>query len=217
MLNPPKSQADPKLESRRSWRWLRLACSIAALLVLAFIGGFFWFAAQVPAVEASFNRTADGIVALTGGRERIADAVELLAAGRGKRLLISGVHPATRAEELSRLVPRYQAMFGCCIDLDRTAMNTIGNAVETRRWVRERGFGSLLVVTSAYHMQRAIAELAHQMPDVKLIPFPVVTEKQRTEPWWSSAHGARMLFFEYVKYLAAVVRMRVIPGYGEAG
>jgi len=40
---------------------------------------------------------ADGIVALTGGASRLADAVELLASGRGRRLLISGVAPTTNA------------------------------------------------------------------------------------------------------------------------
>jgi len=213
MLNAAPS--DPKLAQPRRRRWL--AYWTVALVMIAFIGGFFWYATQVPQVEPSFERSADAIVALTGGRERIGDAVELLAAGRGKRLLISGVNPTTRAEELSRFVPRYQAMFQCCIDLDRSATNTIGNAVETRRWVRERGFRSLVVVTSAYHMPRALAELAHQLPDVTLIPFPVVTDKQRTEPWWMNAQSIRALASEYVKYLAAVVRMRVLPGYGETG
>jgi uncharacterized SAM-binding protein YcdF (DUF218 family) len=210
----PHSGPKSARRSRRLWR--RILASLA-LLVAAFTGGFFWFALEVPQVEVSFDRSADGIVALTGGRDRIGDAVELLAAGRGKRLLISGVYPATRADELSRLMPRYGAMFTCCIDLDRTATNTVGNAIETRRWVRERGFRSLVVVTSAYHMPRALAELAHQLPDVELIAFPVVTEKQRTEPWWNTPQSARALALEYVKYVAALVRMRVIPGYGDPG
>jgi uncharacterized SAM-binding protein YcdF (DUF218 family) len=215
MLNAPHGPTNPKLalpHRRRAWR---MALASLSILGLAFIAGFFWYAAQVPTVEATFDRSADGIVALTGGRERIGDAVELLAAGRGKRLLITGVYPTTRAEELSRFVPRYQAMFTCCIDLDRSAMNTIGNAIETRRWARQRGFRSLLIVTSAYHMPRALAELAHQLPDVTLVPFPVVTEKQRTEPWWTNSQSAKTLAIEYVKYLAAMARMRVIPGYGE--
>ena len=39
--------------------------------------------------------TADGIVALTGGGERLDAAVALFESGVGKRLLISGVDPAT--------------------------------------------------------------------------------------------------------------------------
>jgi uncharacterized SAM-binding protein YcdF (DUF218 family) len=99
-------------------------------------------------------------------------------------------------------------LFDCCIDIDRSAINTIGNAVETRRWARERGFHSLIIVTSSYHMPRALAEISHQLPDATLLPFPVTTERQRAEPWWSNAGSARMLVSEYLKYLVAIVRMR---------
>jgi uncharacterized SAM-binding protein YcdF (DUF218 family) len=209
----PSVPSSISTKTPRRGRKRRLVTAALLAAVLALGGGFLWYAAQVPDTEASFIRSADGIVAFTGGPERINDAVELLAAGRGKRLLITGVNPTTRVEELSRLVPRYQAMFACCIDLDRSALNTIGNAVETRRWTRDRGFRSLVVVTSSYHMPRALAELSHQLPDVALIPYPVVTEKHRGETWWSSAPAARTLAFEYVKYLVAVARMRVAPGY----
>src|SRR5262249_3918288 len=156
---------------------------VLAIGVLALAIGFAWFLARVPTEEAAAHRPAQGTVVLTGGASRINDAVELLAAGRGQRLLITGVNPTTHSGELARLTPRYGKLFGCCIDLDHSAVNTIGNAVETRRWTRARGFHSLLVVTSAYHMPRAIAELAHELPDVTLIEFPVLTERQRAEPW----------------------------------
>ncbi len=173
--------------------------------------GFVWFVHRVPTDEAPTDRTAEGIVVLTGGALRINDAVELLAAGRGQRLLITGVNPTTHSRELARLTPRYRALFGCCIDLDHSAQNTIGNAVETRRWTRTRGFHSLLVVTSAYHMPRAIAELSHELPDVTLIEFPVLTDRQRAEPWWSNGATARLVISEYFKFIAAVVRMRILP------
>jgi uncharacterized SAM-binding protein YcdF (DUF218 family) len=82
--------------------------------------------------------------------------------------------------------------------------------VETRHWVKNRGFRSLIVVTSSYHMPRTMVELAWQMPDVELIPFPVISEKMRNEPWWTAA-SMRLLFFEYVKYLVAQVRTRLEP------
>ena len=103
------------------------------------------------------------------------------------------------------------ALFECCIDLDRSAMNTIGNAVETRRWARARGFHSLLVVTSAYHMPRAIAELEHELPDVTLIEFPVWTERQRQNPWWTDGATARLVISEYLKYVYTVMRIHVVP------
>ena len=125
----------------------------------------------MPTTEVALRRNADGIVVLTGGAFRISDALELLAAGRGQRLLITGVNPATRSREISRLVPEHQRWFACCVDLDHSAINTIGNAIETRRWAKARGFKSLIVVTSNFHMPRAMAELAHQLPDVTLVPY----------------------------------------------
>ena len=148
---------------------------------------------------------------LTGGASRISDAIELLAAGRGKRLLISGVHRATSAAEIARIMPRYEGLVACCVDLDYSAVNTVGNAVGTRRWARDRGFTSLIVVTSAYHMPRTMAELQQQMPDTVLVPFPVVTEKLRNEPWWASAPTARLILSEYAKFVVAQLRMRIEP------
>jgi uncharacterized SAM-binding protein YcdF (DUF218 family) len=90
-------------------------------------------------------------------------------------------------------------------------VNTVGNAAETRRWAKSRGFKSLIVVTSNYHMPRSMAELSRQLPDIALIPFPVISDKLRDESWWTSPPAARLLLTEYVKYMVAQVRMRVEP------
>ena len=192
---------------RRLGLWTVAFCVGAAVLAGV---GFLWFIWRVPADEVALDRDADGIVALTGGASRIADAIELLASGRGKRLLISGVNRATSSKEISRLNPEFERWVRCCVDFDRS-LNTLGNAVETRRWAESRGFRSLIVVTSNYHMPRALAELGHQLPDVMLIPFPVVTEKRRAEPWWSNAASARLLLSEYLKYIYTVMRHQLDP------
>jgi uncharacterized SAM-binding protein YcdF (DUF218 family) len=190
-------------------QWI-CAASVLALAVLA--GGFLWFADHIAKKEPRLSRAAaDGIVVLTGGPSRITDAVELLASGRGRRLLITGVAPTTNTAELVRLAPNHERWFSCCIDLDYTAVNTVGNAAEAKRWVRERGFRSLIVVTSSYHMPRAMMEIRHRLPDVALIPFPVVTGQSRGEPWWSNAGSTRVLMFEYLKFIVAAARVRLEP------
>ena len=205
------ARAPRSLLRRLGWSTLVL-CS-AAVLVLGL--GFLWFVWRVPADEIALDRNADGIVALTGGASRIADAIELLASGRGKRLLISGANRATNSNEISRLNPEFERWVRCCVDFDRS-VNTLGNAIETKRWAESRGFRSLIVVTSNYHMPRALAEISHQLPDVLLVPFPVVTVRQRAEPWWSGGARARLMFSEYVKYIFAKLRMGLNPANSSA-
>src|ERR1700761_5077288 len=186
--------------------------TVVAALAIMFVGaaiGFIGFLSQLRGAETRPGRSADGIVVLTGGSSRVSDAVELLADGYGKRLLISGVHPTNAASDISRSLPDNQSLLGCCVDLDRSAVNTRSNAAETRRWVHERGFKSLIVVTSNYHMPRAIAEMSHAMPDIALIPFAVVGDKWRDEPWWTSGATLRLLLSEYVKYVAVEMRVRL--------
>src|SRR4029450_12302328 len=138
-------------------RWigfLTMAAGATGLILLA--GGFVWFVSSIAGEEVTLDTRADGIVALTGAAARIPDAIELLAANHGKRLLITGVHRATSSKEIARLTPLYTKYFNCSIDLDRTALNTLVNALETRRWAREHNFNSLIVVTSNWHMARAL-------------------------------------------------------------
>src|SRR5436189_2346216 len=200
----------PKAPVTAPSRWLGAA--VVAVLAIVFVGaaiGFVGFLSQLRGAEIKPDRKADGIVVLTGGSSRVSDAMELLAAGYGKRLLISGVHPTNAASDISRSLPDNQSLLRCCVDLDRSAVNTRSNAAEARRWAYERGFKSLIVVTSNYHMPRAILELSHAMPDIALIPFAVVGDKWRDEPWWTSGATLRLLLSEYAKYVAAEVRVRL--------
>jgi uncharacterized SAM-binding protein YcdF (DUF218 family) len=183
-MTAPTDDRSPKLPRA----WLRAA--MVSTIAFAFVGavaGFIAFLSQLRGAEIAPDRKADGIVVLTGGSSRVSDAMELLAAGYGRRLLISGVHPTSTASDISRTLPENQSFMHCCVDLDRTAVSTRGNAAEARRWADGRGFRSLIVVTSNYHMPRALVEFSHAMPETKLIPFVVVGDKWREEPWWTSA------------------------------
>jgi uncharacterized SAM-binding protein YcdF (DUF218 family) len=212
-MKSPEEHTQAKIAPRKSWLG-RIAGSfmgIIASLAVILVAGFFLFASGIPRKETPPPRHADGIVALTGGASRISDAMDLLAKNQGRRLLISGVNPATKPSELIRLTPEYEKLFTCCIDLGHQAMNTTGNAAEIAQWSRALKFRSLIVVTSAWHMPRALVELRREMPDTELIPFSVVTERMRDAPWWMNGQTARLLMLEYVKYLAALARVRIEP------
>lgn len=193
-------------------RWLgylTMIVTVVGVLILAVCFG--WFVSQIADQEMRLDTTADGVVVLTGAAARIPDAMELLATQRGKRLLITGVHRATSASEIARLTPIYEKLFACCVDLDRSALNTVGNAIETRRWARERNFNSLIVVTSNWHMPRAMVELSHQLPDARLVAYPVIAERAKTEAWWSNGATIRLYLSEYLKYVFAVLRLSIDP------
>jgi uncharacterized SAM-binding protein YcdF (DUF218 family) len=209
-MSPPPDDSSPEAPVAAPRGWLRatIVAGFAAAFVAAAIG-FVGFISQLRGAEIKPAGHADGIVVLTGGSSRVSDAMELLAAGYGKRLLISGVHPTNAASDISSALSANQSLLACCVDLDRSAVNTRSNAAETRRWAHERGFKSLIVVTSNYHMPRAIVELSHAMPDIALIPYAVVGDKWRDEPWWTSGAAVRLLLSEYVKYVAAEMRVRL--------
>jgi hypothetical protein len=60
-------------------------------------------------------------------------------------------------------------------------------------------------------MPRALIEIENELPDVRLIPYPVVSDRMREDPWWSDASTVRLLLIEYVKYVASFVRVRLDP------
>ncbi|MCP4933776.1 MAG: hypothetical protein GY927_06110 [bacterium] len=177
------------------------------LLFLAFGLGFVVYASSIDHRGAQSVEQADGIVVLTGGKSRINKALKLLAAGKAKRLLISGVHAQTSAGQLARLFPGAKPLFNCCIDLGRAAKDTIGNAHEARSWARQKSFRSLIVVTSSYHMPRAIAEFRSAMPRVKLSAYRVASPNVQMDQWWSNSDTMKLLISEYLKYIPAITKL----------
>ncbi len=195
---------------RRRRGWARALIRATGVLVftalVVFVAGFALFLSQIETDTPDDSVTADAIVVLTGGDSRVAEAVRLLSAGNGRRLLISGVHPQTTVDMLRRLNPEAGDLFDCCIDLDRNARDTIENANETRRWLVQRGFRSVIVVTSSYHMPRGLVELRRAVPEVQLVAYPVVPSRLRLDEWWIHPDTLRIVASEFVKYLASLGR-----------
>ena len=186
---------------------IRLLFDGTILLLVMLIIGFIVFANGVDRERREPVHAADGITVLTGGVSRIDDAMKLLTQGKAKRVLITGVYRSTTMEQLKRLASEGDQYFACCVDIDKKARNTIDNATKTAEWVALNKYGSLIVVTSNYHMPRALAELARAMPGVTLVPYSVVDNNVQVERWWQFPGTTKLLLSEYLKYLPALARL----------
>jgi uncharacterized SAM-binding protein YcdF (DUF218 family) len=191
--------------------------SAAAFLVLLVIwtAGLFAFAGRVQqSTPAADPRPAEGIVALTGANsnERIGAAVDLHAAGFGKRVLVSGVNREATREDIRNATGAVKRLYDCCVDLGFTAADTVGNARETADWAKAMRFSSLIVVTADYHMPRAMLELKAvlQPQGVALQAYPIATASLNARRWWRTPGGVRLMVVEYSKYLAILVRELVL-------
>jgi uncharacterized SAM-binding protein YcdF (DUF218 family) len=178
--------------------WRLTAVALVALVCWGL--GFVWF------VQIAIRRTeplpphADGIVALTGGAGRVDLALRLLAEGQADMLLLSGIGGGTELATLGRLAGIDTGMLAARVTLGRYAESTRGNAVETASWAAQHRIRSLIVVTAAYHMPRALAELRHALPDVRLFPVPV---QPPATSRGSNGPGLRLEMGEFAKYLLA--------------
>ncbi len=173
---------------------------LLALVLLAWIGGFVLFVLRLPGPAASGTRT-DGVAVLTGGPGRVLRGVAVLKAGLAERLLVSGVHPSVKPAELGAAARIPEGLIACCVDLGFEADSTRSNAGEVSAWVAKRRFRTIRLVTAAYHMPRARAELEARLPaDVVVVPDGV-----------NAGLPPAAMLVEYAKFQASWLLLRVRP------
>lgn len=189
----------------RGWPWAGRALLGVALV---WLGGLLWFAVGLPRGVDDPETPTDGIVVLTGGSERLAAGLELLATGKAQRLFVSGVDAGTDRAALEGANPAHKELFACCVEIGREALDTAGNAREVSRWAAAQGYRSLRVVTASYHMPRALLEMRRVMPEVELVANPVFPEHVKIERWWAWPGTAFLIAREFTKYVVSLLRAR---------
>ena len=193
-----KSQKSPHKPPQKSTA--KAASFIVKLpfyLLITWGMGFILFFTSLP-IPPTQKLNADAIVVLTGGSGRLETGLTLLKEQAAPKLLISGVNPDVEIAELTALTGAEAKLFECCIDLDRTASNTQGNARETAAWAKGNGYKSILLVTADYHIQRARVLFRTVMPDIEILAVPVKTNV-----------SAAYLIKEYNKYLFTLIRQAI--------
>jgi len=206
---PAETPAGSSGGGRQVPRATGLVTALLAILSggLLFLAGFALFANHVSELSTPADpRRADAIIVLTGGQSRIDAALDLLRSGKGKRLLISGVHPSAGRDDLSAATCGDRSLFNCCVDIDHLALDTIGNAAESAKWIRDHDYRRVILVTSNYHMPRSLLEMRRLVGGQRLDPYPVVGSNLEPGRWMADPAALRVLFTEYNKYLVALAR-----------
>ena len=203
------------LKRRPKGRFRRRILGLAVLAgLIAWAGGPVGFLDRIPRTAEMPPDGIDAAVVLTGGSQRLIAAADLVESGAVSTVFVSGVGATVDKAAMVSVIrdgggKLSERTADCCLELGHTAQDTIGNARETAAWAQEHAVGSLVVVTSNYHMPRALLELQARMPDVGLVPYAVQPAEVRLDDLIRSPGTLRLIAVEYTKYLAATARIRL--------
>ncbi len=167
-----------------------LGATVAILLAVVLAGGalphLIARAATEPPAEG-----ADAIFVLTGGENRIAEGFRAWREGKGRYLFILGAGRDARLEQVlpghPALGPREREQ----VRLEGWSRNTFENAISAKSFVMMNGYRSVILVTSDYHVPRALRAFVTVLPaDVTVSVLPV----RPAERWGLSAPRTIRLF-----------------------
>jgi len=176
----------------------------AFLMVLAavFFYGFMDYVGKVKGHRAGAGYDGKAkygaIVVLTGGRGRALTGLELLRGGAAKVLIISGVDEDADIDSIfpSGVSKKERSL----IALEKSSKSTYENALEVRELFLKKGLDSMLLITSEYHMQRAMLVFERVMPrSVNIKEYPVESPVFNADRWWEG-NGVMLVGLEFVKY-----------------
>lgn len=195
---------------------MRALLTILMFATLLWVGGLTWFVMKLPKAPLPSDIKAEALVVLTGGSGRVEHGLSMLADKVAPVLFVSGVAPKVTQEQLLRehssaTVRERINTAGGEIILDRVSRSTLSNADQTAAFLRKRDIKRIRLITADYHMQRSLHEFRIAMPELEILPDPVFPEKFRRESWWQDANTRHLMFSEFYKYAAILVRDRVRP------
>ncbi len=161
--------------------------------------GFALFLSKISHEKIELNERADAIIVLTGAKGRIDAGLQLLSFDYGKHLFISGVGQNVPLKDLSKFLSSFSSDYvetlKSSITLDHFADSTEGNAIESMEWIKNNGYKKIILVTSNYHMPRSLRLFKNSMPNIEIIPYPVVNNI-----------NYQQAFLEYNKFLVCLIK-----------
>ena len=178
---------------------------LAAALLWLF--GLWMFNNYINSFAIDAEQKTDAIVVLTGGRNRLREAARLLNSGMAEKMLISGVASKVSLRELQKR-PDVKIAAEKEVILDKKSTNTVENAIESARWIKENGVTSVRLVTSNYHLPRSAEEFKVYAPRLKIVMHPVYSDKVARH-FWQSRHSFWLMATEYNKFLYVWLKNRL--------
>ena len=165
-------------------RMLQGALAIVIAYVVLFQTPLVWWMAS-PLKMASAPQPADAIVVFAGGvgesgqagggyQERVKAAVDLYRAGYATHIVMSsGFRFVFHEAEVMKELATANGVPADAIVLEQAAANTHENVLFTDRILRQHGWRKILLVSSPYHMRRALLTWRGSAPEVTVVPTPV--------------------------------------------
>jgi uncharacterized SAM-binding protein YcdF (DUF218 family) len=207
-----------KVDLRRAYRTARrrlvkAVAIVAGVYLFVFESPAVWYAAA-PLKMAAAPRPAQAIVVFAGGvgesgkagggyQERVREAVELYRAGYARHVVMSsGYVGAFREAEVMRDLAMAHGVPSEAIVLETRAANTYENVVFVHRILGDRGWTDILLVSSPYHMRRAVWTWRKVAPGIGVVPIPVRFSEFYAHNRGASAAQIGSLIHEY----AGIVR-----------
>jgi uncharacterized SAM-binding protein YcdF (DUF218 family) len=197
---------DRQIATYRGRQTVKRIVKLSALGILAVVACLQHFVLTLPQPKAGLPTPTDGLVVPTGGQARIQEGLMLLHNRTAQRMLITGVGQSASKKALIRqlnLSAAQLAIFHCCVDIEKTAMDTKGNAIAASYWADANQFSTIRLVTANYHLPRAHLEFERFLPDRKITGWPVIPPDFQLDSWYLHWPAIRLLTKEYTKYLLA--------------
>ena len=126
--------------------------------------------------EKIFFQDTKYVVVATGGSNRILKGINLIEDNIERKMLITGVGKGISKIDIAKAInanKKQSNILNCCVDLDLTAINTQGNAMEASEWLKKNDSKNSFLVTANYHMPRLILEFKRVNPKINLNIIPV--------------------------------------------
>lgn len=184
------------MKKQRSF-WLSIGTLLLLYIVILF--SLFINELRVATDEITY---ADAIVVLTGGTGRVEEGLRLFREGRGGYLILSGVEETSTLDTIFPGRDLKTTVDTSKIIIDIESRRTLDNALNVKKIVEDKGFKSLILVTSNYHMKRAFTLFSKAIyVDVKLYRHPVRSPNFKDEEWWQSQKSLKLVTSEFFKYI----------------